>query len=164
LEDEPTEQWHLGQIEIQKISKGFTYLVTARTTKSPKQTKSILLDKMARLIVKSSDSPRPLSKVAQQWARRIEKRKATKMYCQAKNEVIDNAIKQALLESAATSNFIQSADGFEVTGPSSKIVSAANGAIMKATMTALLPLKQLKAGSHKPIVVPDIQQALMSVK
>ena len=86
------------------------------------------------------------------------------MYCQAKNEVIDNAIKQALLESAATSNFIQSADGFEVTGPSSKIVSAANGAIMKATMTALLPLKQLKAGSHKPIVVPDIQQALMSVK
>ena len=35
---------------------------------------------------------------------------------------------------------------------------------MKATMTALLPLKQLKAGSHKPIVVPDIQQALMSVK
>jgi hypothetical protein len=69
-----------------------------------------------------------------------------------------------LLDSAEKSNFIQSADGFEVTGPSSKIVSAANSAIMQATMTALLPLKQLKAGARKAIVVPDIQQALMSVK
>ena len=86
------------------------------------------------------------------------------MYRRAENEAIDNAIKQALLDSAATSNFIQSADGFEITGPSSKIVSAANGAIMKATMTALLPLKQLKAGAREAIVVPDIQQALMSVK
>jgi hypothetical protein len=86
------------------------------------------------------------------------------MYRRAENEAIDNAIKQALLDSAATSNFIQSADGFEITGPSSKIVSTANGAIMKATMTALLPLKQLKAGAREAIVVPDIKQALMSVK
>ena len=35
---------------------------------------------------------------------------------------------------------------------------------MKATMTALLPLKQLKAGAREAIVVPDIKQALMSVK
>ena len=86
------------------------------------------------------------------------------MYCQAENEVIDNAIKQALLDSAATSNFVQSVDDFEVTGPSSKIVSAANGAIMQATMTALLPLKQLIDVARKLIVVFDIQQALMSVK
>jgi hypothetical protein len=86
------------------------------------------------------------------------------MYCRAENEAIDNAIKQALLDSAATSNFIQSADGFEITGPSSKIVSAANSETMKATMTALLPLKQLKAGAREAIVVPEIKQALMSVK
>ena len=35
---------------------------------------------------------------------------------------------------------------------------------MKATMTALFPLKQLKAGACEAIVVPDLQQALMSVK
>ena len=35
---------------------------------------------------------------------------------------------------------------------------------MQATMTALLPLKQLKAGARKAIVIPDIQHALMSVK
>ena len=86
------------------------------------------------------------------------------MHCQGKNEVIDDAIKQALLDSATMSNFIQSADGFKITGPSSKIVSAANDAIMKATMTALLPLKQLKAGAREAIVVPDRKQALMSVK
>jgi hypothetical protein len=44
----------------------------------------------------SADSPCPLSKFAQQLAQRIEKRKATKTYCQAKNEVINVAIKQAL--------------------------------------------------------------------
>ena len=122
------------------------------------------MNKPARMIVGSSDSLRSLSKVAQRWARRIENRKATKTHRQAENEVINNAIKQALLDSAATSNFVQSADGFEITGPSSKIVSAANGAIMHATMTALLPLKQLKAGARKAIVVPDIQQVLISVK
>ena len=100
------------------------------------------------MIVKSSDSPRPLSKVAQRWAQRIEKQKPTKMYRQAKNDVISTAIKQALLDLEATGNFIQSEDGFEVTDPSSKLVSAANGAIMKATKTALLPLKQLKAGAR----------------
>ena len=70
------------------------------------------------------------------------------MYRRAKNEAIDDAIKQALLDSEATSTFIQSADGFEVTGPSSKIVSTAIGAIIKATKTALLPLTQLKAGAR----------------
>ena len=86
------------------------------------------------------------------------------MYRRTENEAIDDAINQALLDSAATSNFIQSADGFEITGPSSKIVSTANGATMKATMTALLPLKQLKAGAREAIVIPEIKQALMSVK
>ena len=123
-----------------------------------------MLNEPTRSNVESLDSPRPLSKFAQKRAQQIEKRKATKTYCRAKNEVIDKAIKQALLDSAATSNFVQSADGFEVTGLSSKIVSAANDVIMQATMTALLPLKQLKAGARKAIVVPDIQQALMSVK
>ena len=75
--------------------------------------------------------------------------KAIKYDHQAENEVIDDAIKQvqttteAMLDSGATSNFIQSADGFELTGPSSKTVNTANGGIMRATMTAILPLKQL---------------------
>ena len=69
-----------------------------------------------------------------------------------------------MLDSGATSNFIRSAYGFELTGPSSKIVTTANGRIMQATMTALLPLKQLKAGVRKVIIVPDLQLALMSVK
>ena len=69
-----------------------------------------------------------------------------------------------MLDSGATSNFIQSADGFELTGPSSKTVSTANGQLMRATMTALLPLTQLRAGAREAIVIPELKQALMSVK
>ena len=70
-----------------------------------------------------------------------------------------------MLDSGATSNFIQSADGLELTGPSSKTVSTANGHFMKATMTALLPLRQLKAGAREAVVISEMStKALMSVK
>ncbi len=70
-----------------------------------------------------------------------------------------------MLDSGATSNFIQSADGLELAGPSSKTVSTANKHVMKATMTALLPLGQLNAGAREAIVIPEMStKALMSVK
>ena len=85
------------------------------------------------------------------------------------NQAIDDAIKEvaaikeAMLDSGATSNFIQSADGLELTSQSSKTVSTANGHVMKATMTALLPLRQLKAGAREAIVIPEMStKALMS--
>ena len=116
------------------------------------------------MIVESADSPRPLSKVKQRWARRIENRNAIKDARRADNQDFDNAIKEAMLDSGATSNFIQSADGLELTGPSSKTVSNANGQLMRATMTAFLPLMQLRAGARKAIVIPELKQALMSVR
>jgi hypothetical protein len=70
-----------------------------------------------------------------------------------------------MLDLGATSNFIQSADGLELTDPSSKTVTTANGHVMKATMTALLPLRQLKVGAQEAIVIPEMStKALMSVK
>jgi hypothetical protein len=70
-----------------------------------------------------------------------------------------------MLDSGATSNFVQSADGFELTGPSSKSVSTANGHIMKATQTALLPLNQLNIGAREATVIPEMStKALMSVR
>ena len=134
-EDEPTEQWQPGKVEIHKITKGFSYLVAAGpisppTTEPPDPIKSVLLNEHARLIVESANSPRPLSKVKRRWARRIENRNAIKDTRQANNQEFDNAIKEAMLDSGATSNFIQSADGFELTGPLSKTVSTANGQLM----------------------------------
>ena len=70
-----------------------------------------------------------------------------------------------MLDWGAMSHFVQSADGFELTGPSSKSVFTANKHIMKATNTALLPLKQLKVGARKATVIPEMStKALMSVK
>jgi hypothetical protein len=123
------------------------------------------------LIVESAEGPRPLSKVTQHWAWQLVKRKALKDDRRAENQVIDDAInevkaiEEAMLDSGATSNFVQSADGFELTGPSSKSVSTANGHIMKATNTALLPLKQLNIGAQEATVIPEMStKALMSVR
>ena len=70
-----------------------------------------------------------------------------------------------MLDLGATSHFVQSADRFELTGPSFKSVSTANGHIIKATNTALLPLKQLNLGTRKATVIPEMStKALMSVK
>ncbi len=61
-----------------------------------------------------------------------------------------------MLDSGAMSNLIHSADKVELTGPSFKTVSTANGHVMKATMTALLPLRQLKAGAREAIIIPEM--------
>ncbi len=167
--------WQPGKIEIHKITKGFSYLVAAAGPISPPTTpdpiKSVLFNQHARLIVESANGPRPLSKVTQRWARQLVKRKALKDDRQAENQVIDDAInevkaiEEAMLDSGATSNFVQSADGFELTGSSSKSVSTANGHIMKATNTALLPLKQLNVGAREATVIPKMStKALMSVR
>ncbi len=70
-----------------------------------------------------------------------------------------------MLDSGATSNFVNSADGLRLTGPSCKAVTTANGHIMKATNTALLPLTQLTTGAWEATVIPEMStKALMSVK
>ncbi len=70
-----------------------------------------------------------------------------------------------MLDSGATSNFIQLSDVLKLTGPSSKSVSTVNGHIMKATHTVLLPLTQLNLGAREAIVIPEMStQALMSVR
>jgi len=119
------------------------------------------------LIVESDTGPHPHSK----WARRLTKHKALKDDRQTEIQIINDAINEvraiekAMLDSGATSNFVQSADGFELTGPSSKSVSTANGHIMKATHRARLPLTQLNEGAREAIVVPEMStQALMSVR
>lgn len=116
-------------------------------------------------MIVDSNGPRPVSKVTQRWARRLEKRKILREARQAENQAIDEAIKEAMLDSGATSNFIKSATGMKLTGPSSKVVSTANGQVMKATMTAILPLTQLKGGAREAVVIPEMStKALMSVK
>ncbi len=176
MEVEPTEQWWPGEVEINKITKGFPYLVATGpisppTIESPDPIKRALLHDQVQMIVESPDGPRPISKVSQRWARGLAKRKLLQNNRRAENQAIDDAIKEvaaikeAMLDSGATSNFIQSADGLELTGQSSKTVSTANGHVMKATMTALLPLRQLKARAREAIVIPEMStKALMSVK
>ncbi len=91
--------------------------------------------------------------------------------CQTENRLINEAInkvraiEEAMLDLGATSNFVQSADGFELTSPSSKSVSTANSHIMKPTQRACLPLTQLNNGAQEAIVIPEMStQALMSVR
>jgi hypothetical protein len=101
------------------------------------------------LIVESDNGPRPPSKLAL----RLAKHKALKDDSRTENQIIYDAInkvraiEEAMLDLGATSNFVQSADGLELTGPSSKSVSTANGHIMKATHRARLPLTQLNEGA-----------------
>ena len=140
MESEPPEQWRPGKVEINKISKGFPYLVASWSISPP-------LNQLSNNTIPSTSQTnrlRPIPEISQYWNRRSKQRKALKQEYHAKNHAINDTNNEAMLDSGATSNFIQSASGLKLTGPSSKIVSTANGQVMKATMTALLPLTQLK--------------------
>jgi hypothetical protein len=112
VEDEPTEQWRPGEVEINKITKGFPYLVvigpiSSPTIEPPDPIKRVLLHNQAQLIVESLDGPRPISKVSQGWARQLEKRKLLQNDRRAVNQAINDAIKEvaaikeAMLDSGA---------------------------------------------------------------
>ena len=69
-----------------------------------------------------------------------------------------------MLDSAATSTFVQSEHGIQLTGKSNKVVVAADGGRMPASSTGLLNLSQLRTGAREAIVVPELKtKALMSV-
>jgi hypothetical protein len=71
---------------------------------------------------------------------------------------------EALLDSGATSSFVQSAKDVQLTGTSNKLVRAADGGLMPAHSTGLLTLSTLRKGAREALVVPGLKtQALMSV-
>ena len=71
---------------------------------------------------------------------------------------------EALLDSGATSSFVQSEHDVQLTGKSDKMVRAADGGLMPASSTGLLALTKLRKGACEALVVPGLKpKALMSV-
>ena len=69
-----------------------------------------------------------------------------------------------MIDSGATSNFIQSGQGLKQIGPANMIVRAANGSTMQATSKVELPLTQLNQQAKQATVIPDLDaEALLSV-
>eukprot|EP00804_Cyclotella_cryptica_P008147 CCRYP_004624-RA/>CCRYP_004624-RA protein AED:0.13 eAED:0.13 QI:0/0/0/1/0/0/3/0/1209 len=76
----------------------------------------------------------------------------------------NKAAEEALLDSGATSSFVQSEQDVQLTGKSDKMVRAAHGGLMPASSTGLLALTKLRKGARKALVVPGLKpKALMSV-
>eukprot|EP00804_Cyclotella_cryptica_P028262 CCRYP_014618-RA/>CCRYP_014618-RA protein AED:0.29 eAED:0.29 QI:0/0/0/1/0.5/0.33/3/0/697 len=94
------------------------------------------------------------AKRVSKWARRVKKWKERRK---------NRAEEEALLDSAATSSFVKSSEGLQLTGKSTKMVSAANGGLMPPA-TALLGLSNLRDGARAALVVPGLKPtALMGV-
>ncbi len=76
----------------------------------------------------------------------------------------NKATEEALLDSGATSSFVQSEQDVQLTGTSDKLVRAADGGLMPASSTGLLALTNLRKGAREALVVPGLKpKALMSV-
>ena len=70
-----------------------------------------------------------------------------------------------MIDSGATSNFIQSEHGHKQIGPANMIVRAANGSTMQATSKVELLLTQLSQQVKQAMVIPDLNaEALLSVR
>ena len=83
---------------------------------------------------------------------------------QLEANAIEEAITEAMLDSGTTKTIVNSGLGMQLTGPSNKIVVAANGGELTASNTALLQTRALSKGAREAIVVPGMKQrALMSV-
>ena len=154
-----TEQWEPGKVEISKITKNFTYRALFGLSPPPPDDSeppptSNCHDNRVDCYV-AAESSRPLNKVLRRWARRLTRWKERKK--KRKEE-------DALLDSAATSTFVQSEQGLTITGKSHKVVVAADGGFMPASSTGLLDLNKLRPGAREAIVVPGLKtKALMSV-
>ena len=70
---------------------------------------------------------------------------------------IDDAIRQAMLDSGASKTFVNSTHGLKLTGSSNKVVVTANGSELPASNTALLPIRALSKGAREAIVVTGMK-------
>ena len=166
MEEEPIEQWRPGKVEINKLAKGFPYLVVPGFFPPPSKLLEppdpSVVASPAQLIVACSA---PFAVASLKRARRRGRIKEHHAIQRQDKEVINMAIQEAMLDSGATSNFIKSAEGLKLTGLSSKLVSIASRSTMKATNTALLPIDSLKPAAREAFVIPELgTKALMSVK
>jgi hypothetical protein len=66
---------------------------------------------------------------------------------------IAEAIKEAMLDSGASSHFIKDATGTKLTGVSSKKVTIADGTTIPTTHTAQLPLPQLRSPAQQAFLL-----------
>lgn len=157
VEHDITEQWQSWNVEINKIIKGFPYLVATDIIAPPKCTPTTqeVIDSVFGLM------PMLLAKACQQWAWYLTRQKEH----QAHQATESWAICTAMLDSGATSNFIPSGAGFKLSSPSNKAVTVANGLVIFTIQAVKLPLRQLHKKAWKAHVMPALsQQALMSVK
>ena len=139
-------------MDLNKISKGFTYLVATDSAAPPPpqpipKPKSVLHT--------------PGSKSSRKWERRRVRWKLQ----QLDNAAVAKAIKEneAYLDSAATSNFSNDTTNLTLTGPSDKRLAVADGHIINATHTAKLPLPSLVDEARTTTIVPELAKSLLSV-
>eukprot|EP00804_Cyclotella_cryptica_P018370 CCRYP_015487-RA/>CCRYP_015487-RA protein AED:0.13 eAED:0.11 QI:0/0/0/1/0/0.5/2/0/1281 len=146
--------WQPGKVELDKISHGFTYLVANDSAAPPPQ----------RTIPKQTLKPilrQPGSKCSRKWTRRRVRWDLRKLDTTAVAHAI--AENEAFLDSAATSNFNNSASHLELTGPSQTQVAVADGHVLQATHTARLPMTALNDAARTTTIVPHLAKSLMSV-
>ena len=169
MEGEPTEKWQPGEVDIDKLTKSFPYLVASGFTPPPRST---LLEPF---LPPEPRPPDPSSGIASEarliaasargkHTRRLERRQAHREQARQEANAVEEAITQAMLDSGASKTFINSHRGLELTGLSNKTVVTANGSELPASNTALLNTTALSKGAREALIVPGMQQkALMSV-
>ena len=99
-----------GKVEINKIAKGFPYLVTTGLSPPP-----LNIEPQDQVLAGVDCCIAALlpSKTTMKWARRIECWRVRRA---------NTATEGALLDSGATSSFVQSAQDVQLTGKSDKLV------------------------------------------
>eukprot|EP00804_Cyclotella_cryptica_P012181 CCRYP_009863-RC/>CCRYP_009863-RC protein AED:0.40 eAED:0.41 QI:0/0/0/1/0/0/4/0/437 len=145
-------KWGPGKVDLNKLTKGFPYLVTAGLSPPPP---NIEAQHHVQNGVDCNVAASLPSKTTMKWICRLD---------QWRMRRTNKAAEEALLDSGATSSFVQSAKDAQLTGTSNKLVRAADGGLMPARLTGLLALSKLREGAREALVVPGLKpKALMSV-
>ena len=153
MESNVTEQWRPGEVDITKITKGFTYLVAAGISSPPSPPNN----------TPSIRFKPPLSKVAKKRLAAEVRRKLVRLTKEKQRQRDRKALKSFLLDSGATSHYVRPSDKLEHVGPSDKEVTVATGHKVKASAQAKLPF-QIHESARIAEVVPGLQHnSLVSV-
>jgi hypothetical protein len=148
--EDARRSWQPGKVDITKLKQQFfPYLATTELDPPPHEELSLSF---------VDAGPRPTSKSAECWARRLNHRKALNTVKQLKANGIEHAIMQAMLDSGASKTFVNSQQVLQLTGPSKKVVVTAGGTKLRMTNTVFLSTRALSKGARKAIVVPGMSQ------
>jgi hypothetical protein len=144
VEQEATEQWQPGKVDLSKLNTDFTYLVATGPPAPP-------------ILPQNKPHPPRHKPPVPPWTRRRLRKEQLLTANAAFQATIDELKDTAIVDSGTTVHLSKESDNLELTGPSNLSITFATDQHSQTMSTAQLPLDNIRPAAGVTHILPELQ-------